>query len=136
MLFVLLIGYNYQKNKTFHTFGLSETFFLLNFVKYFFTFLFTHTPYQQLAIKQLPLPPLNLILLKNNQLTKTFAGMRLTEKNLAMKKNQNYRFFTLLLILSLAFSVSSCNRGVGCPSNFSVQGMISNVSTSVVYLFR
>ena len=93
MLFVLLIGYNYQKNKTFHTFGLSETFFLLNFVKYFFTFLFTYTPYQQLAIKQLPLPPLNLTLLKNNQLTKHFRWNAFNRKKSCYEKESKLSFF-------------------------------------------
>ncbi len=42
--------------------------------------------------------------------------------------------YTTTLIASLAISMSSCNRGIGCPSDFSVKQVVSNVVTSIFHL--
>ncbi|MEM1328228.1 MAG: hypothetical protein AAGI23_19900 [Bacteroidota bacterium] len=50
-----------------------------------------------------------------------------------MKKNLRK---SLVIALSLAFaaSVSSCNRGYGCPNNFSLDTVTSVVKTTVNHI--
>ncbi|HKK77802.1 MAG TPA: hypothetical protein VJ953_22180 [Saprospiraceae bacterium] len=48
-----------------------------------------------------------------------------------MKKNN--RLQTLLLILAV-FAISSCNRGYGCPTNFSIDDISNIVIQWVQYL--
>jgi len=37
-----------------------------------------------------------------------------------MKKSAAFKFIVVALAVAFAISVSSCNRGYGCPNNFSV----------------
>lgn len=48
-----------------------------------------------------------------------------------MKKNLINRIIPLLVVVALALAVSSCNRGVGCPSNFSAEVSLSILPLNV-----
>lgn len=49
-----------------------------------------------------------------------------------MKSKSIRQFVGLLALVILASSLSSCNRGYGCPSNFSVNKMAATVVKGVV----
>jgi hypothetical protein len=40
-----------------------------------------------------------------------------------------------LLLAVLAIALSSCNRGYGCPTNFSLKGFMGNLFEALVALF-
>lgn len=48
-----------------------------------------------------------------------------------MTRNQRKKLLPLLLVAALGFFVSSCNRGLGCPSNFSAKTIVSGLSQSI-----
>ncbi len=39
-----------------------------------------------------------------------------------MKRSNLNRFLVCLIALAVMVGVSSCNRGSGCPDNFSIEG--------------
>jgi hypothetical protein len=43
---------------------------------------------------------------------------------------------TTTLLASLALAMSSCNRGIGCPSDFSVKQVVPNIFTSSILDIR
>lgn len=47
--------------------------------------------------------------------------------NKIMKTSSFRRFLPVAVALVALLSVSSCNRGVGCPSNFSLQEVVTTV---------
>jgi len=42
--------------------------------------------------------------------------------------------YTTTLAAALAIAMSSCNRGIGCPSDFSVEQVVPNIVTSIFHL--
>ncbi len=42
-----------------------------------------------------------------------------------MKSRKIRSIVAVFLFAALAFSLSSCNRGLGCPSNFSVKTVVN-----------
>ncbi|MCB9288430.1 MAG: hypothetical protein H6560_14070 [Lewinellaceae bacterium] len=52
-------------------------------------------------------------------------------------KNKNLRkIAAVAAFLAMASVFSSCNRGYGCPSNFSMDGQLIEVVTSVINFIR
>lgn len=49
-----------------------------------------------------------------------------------MKLNKMKRFFFGLVLLAAASSFSSCNRGYGCPTNFSMNDTVVKVVKEIV----
>ena len=39
--------------------------------------------------------------------------------------------YTTTLLGALALAMTSCNRGIGCPSDFSVKQVVPNIVTSL-----
>ncbi|MCB0553361.1 MAG: hypothetical protein KDD02_07400 [Phaeodactylibacter sp.] len=53
-----------------------------------------------------------------------------------MKSKNLRRISTIAAILAIVTVFSSCNRGYGCPSNFSLNEVLSTVVTTVINLFQ
>jgi predicted small secreted protein len=43
--------------------------------------------------------------------------------------------FTATLLAAFAMTVSSCNRGIGCPSDFSVKQVVQPVVSSILQVY-
>ena len=39
--------------------------------------------------------------------------------------------YTTTLLTALALAMTSCNRGIGCPSDFSIEQVVPNIVTSL-----
>ena len=42
--------------------------------------------------------------------------------------------YTTALLAAMVTAMSSCNRGIGCPSDFSVEQVVPNIVTSIFHL--
>ncbi|NBC07349.1 MAG: hypothetical protein GVY26_09165 [Bacteroidetes bacterium] len=51
-------------------------------------------------------------------------------------KKKNLRALTVLVALFSVVALSSCNRGYGCPNNFSLNDGLSTVVTTVINYIR
>jgi hypothetical protein len=47
-------------------------------------------------------------------------------------KKKNLRTLTVMVALFSVVALSSCNRGYGCPNNFSLNDAFSTVVTTVI----
>lgn len=45
-----------------------------------------------------------------------------------MNSSKRHRLLTVVIILIVAFTGFSCNRGYGCPNNFSLDTLVDLVS--------
>ena len=59
----------------------------------------------------------------------------LSPKTTVMKSFISKQPIRTLLLAVLAIALSSCNRGYGCPTNFSLKGFISNMFEALIALF-
>jgi hypothetical protein len=50
-----------------------------------------------------------------------------------MRRNLLKKLLPIVVLAILGLSVSSCNRGMGCPSNFSAKAVVSQLSHSISY---
>ncbi|MCB0687590.1 MAG: hypothetical protein KDC53_13740 [Saprospiraceae bacterium] len=42
--------------------------------------------------------------------------------------------YTTTLLAAFAVAMSSCNRGIGCPSDFSVEQVVPNIVSSIFHI--
>ncbi len=69
-----------------------------------------------------------IFLLLRNKPAGHFVSLQIMYINYKIMKTSSFRRFLPAAVAFIALmSVSSCNRGVGCPSNFSLQEVVTTV---------